>query len=376
MLDQTEPTRVSVIADAGGLAAAAAPGIATGIIKSVAELINLFRTDTSFQNKAITINEDMVVSYILKNLADNGFKLGDKTLVTCSNRPVVYYPSLFPPLLTQLTSATPSPLFQLLDDIEMEKVQAAANVTAVDARLKVLNDLAGKVEDIKSKSKELDKDNKDKDDKEAALKNPKTTSAQAKKLRDEIKTLKETINKLNLDIAKLKNDLGAAAVNAGNFKDWIAKLTDLKVKMQGLITATDLVTNKLNTPDESTKLTALAQLLRAERLYSILKDTDTYTLRVAVNANGTTKIKKNLFVDAKVRHAAGANLVYQLFSKDGAVTQGGALQCYIDYKSSQSVRDVASGLGSVECLFPTDASNTISIKVLADRTSVRASGSQ
>jgi hypothetical protein len=55
------------------LQAFAAPGIATGLIKSVAELINLFRTDTTFTNKAITVSEDVVVSYVVEDLTNRGF---------------------------------------------------------------------------------------------------------------------------------------------------------------------------------------------------------------------------------------------------------------------------------------------------------------
>lgn len=134
-----------------------------------------------------------------------------------------------------------------------------------------------------------------------------------------------------------------------NFKPWISDLEMQKSKMQALINSTDLLSSRLNTPDANTKLTALAQLLRAEKLDGILDDPHTFTLRVAVNANGTTKIKKNMFVDAKVRHSAGANLVYQLFNKDGALAQGDVMQCYIDYRSAQDVRDVVSGVTTVEC---------------------------
>src|ERR1043165_5739382 len=39
----------------------------------------------------------------------------------------------------------------------------------------------------------------------------------------------------------------------------------------------------------------------------------------------------------------------QLFNRDGVVAQGDVMQCYIDYRSSQSVRDVVSGNATVEC---------------------------
>jgi len=66
-------------------------------------------------------------------------------------------------------------------------------------------------------------------------------------------------------------------------------------------------------------------------------------LRVAVSANGTTKIKKDLFIDAKVRHTAGADLVYQLFDNEGRVVMADTLQFYYDYKSASQVRDEVAG---------------------------------
>ena len=45
----------------------AAPA-ATLMIKSVAELVNLFRSDTQFQNKTVAITDDMVMSYVIEAL--------------------------------------------------------------------------------------------------------------------------------------------------------------------------------------------------------------------------------------------------------------------------------------------------------------------
>jgi hypothetical protein len=179
-----------------------------------------------------------------------------------------------------------------------------------------------------------------------------------KQLREQIAELEKAIPALNDAIAEIRDGLTQAfgdkvpivKYNAeNNFKKWLGQLAEQKVRLQSLINSTNLLTAKLNTPDESAKLTAMAQLLRAEKLNKILSANEAYTLRVAVTANGTTKIKKNMFVDAKVRHSAGANLVYQLFNKHGAVVQGDVLQCYIDYRSAQEVRNIVSGATSVQC---------------------------
>jgi hypothetical protein len=127
-------------------------------------------------------------------------------------------------------------------------------------------------------------------------------------------------------------------------KGWLKDLKQFQAQTQPLIDAANQITTKLDTQDEATKMTALAQLLKAEQLATVLSDDKTFTLRVSVAANGTTKIKKNIFVDAKVRHSAGANLVYQLFNHNGEVVLGDAMQFYFDYKSATQVRDqVAAG---------------------------------
>jgi hypothetical protein len=123
------------------------------------------------------------------------------------------------------------------------------------------------------------------------------------------------------------------------FKVWLKDLKQFRAQTQLLIDTANQITTKLDTQDEATRMTALAQLLKAEQLATVLSDVKTFTLRVSVAANGTTKIKKNIFVDAKVRHSAGANLVYQLFNHNGEVVLGDAMQFYFDYKSATEIRD-------------------------------------
>jgi hypothetical protein len=340
-LEKTNPTRPPDpdITDSDLSLAFAAPGIATGVIKSVAELLNLFRTDTSFTNQAITLDENTIVSHIVRS-----FNSGKVTGDNCSGPIRVYHPALYTPRLLE-TSET-SDLIKLLNEVETAKIEAAGNVEKLDARIKQLNDLSAafksrdnkRAEWKKKKEKELPGCNEDE--------NP---TACRKKVLAEIKALEK-------DIAKLDDDLKVITAGPEKLEDWVKKLTDLRAKTQGLVTATNLISAKLNTPDETTKLTALAQLLRAERLHGILKADGAYTLHVAVKANGTTKVKKNLFVDAKVRHSAGADLTYQLIEGGGVIAQGDALKCYIAYQSARNVQDMVSGTGSrrVTCNFPDD----------------------
>lgn len=326
----------------------AAPGIATGVIKSVAELINLFRTDTSFANKSVQISDDMVVSYLVNFLRSESSS-------RCSSNTQVFFPAMFPPRL--MASSADSPLIAQLTKVERIKNEALSYVEQIDKRAEQLTKIGATFDDLKKKGSTLEAKTKTLGAKKAELKKCKKKPV-CKQLREQIAELEKAIPALNEAIAEIRDGLKQAfgdkvqivQHNAEtNFKKWLGQLAEQKVRLQSLINSTNLLTAKLNTPDESAKLTAMAQLLRAEKLSEILNDNEAYTLRVAVTANGTTKIKKNLFVDAKVRHSAGANLVYQLFNKHGAVVQGDVFQCYIDYRSAQEVRDIVSGTATVQC---------------------------
>lgn len=337
----------------------AAPGIATGVIKSVAELINLFRTDTSFTNQAITLSEAAIVSQVVQNLNS---RAAEGT--NCGPSVKVYYPALYPPRL--LDSSADSALIKLLDEVLTEKVEAAGNVEKLDARVKELKDLGATFDSRKKKTKDredkaTEKTAKDQEiEKKHCNNRRQQRTPECQKLIKESKTLGEEIAQLDKDIKKLNADLEEVKADPGKFKDWIAKLTDLRAKTQSLVTATDLIAAKLNTPDDSTKLTALAQLIRAERLYGVLNSPGSYTLHVEVKANGTTKVKKNLFVDAKVRHSAGADLIYQLIEGTGVIAQAQEMKCYIEYRSARDVQALVSGTSTVpvSCQFQTNRAAT------------------
>lgn len=331
-LDKTDPETPPAAGPASLLALAAVPGIATGVIKSVAELVNLFRTDTSFTNKSVQISEDMVISHVVKMLSANNGADG-----RCASAIRVFYPSLFPAKLTE----SKSDLVAILNDVEQLKNESVLLVERMDKRIEQLNKLAGQFDDRAKKTKEIGA-KKAEFDKNKCKKHK--NSALCKKLDGEIKALDEALVKLEAALANVQK-------NPAQFKGWVEQLADQKTKMQSLINSTTLLSAKLNTPDESTKLSALTQLFRAEKLSKILSDPQAFTLRVAVTANGTTKVKKNIFVDAKVRHSAGASLVYQLFNKDGALAQGSVMQCYIDYRSARDVQQLVSGAdpGMVKC---------------------------
>src|SRR5713101_8542453 len=106
LLEETNPKKLRMAPALGEVTPFAIPGAATSVIKSVAELVNLFRTDTQFQNKTVAISDDMVVSYLVDYFARTRGR---------TSQPDMYYPAIFPPSL--FTNQTKSPLIIALSDI-------------------------------------------------------------------------------------------------------------------------------------------------------------------------------------------------------------------------------------------------------------------
>jgi hypothetical protein len=251
----------------------------------------------------------------------------------CTTKPVIYYPHLFPTNLFEDGSS--SPLLGALDRVRTDKQTAADKLKEVAARIDAIKEVAANIkarDDLKEQKAKLE-------DERAALQtiDPRCRTAKCRKMAQDIAALVGDIFHAQKDIddATGNNEQRFAKGN----KAWLAALKKVTTDTQPLIDTAEQVISKLDKADENSNTTALSQLLQAEKLGDVLNDGSTFMLRVAVSANGTTKIKKNIFIDAKVRHTAGADLVYQLFDNKGQVVMGDAMQFYFDYKSAAEVRD-------------------------------------
>jgi len=422
LLEATDPKAAPAQGDAqpsGFLGVLAAPSIATNVVSSVAALVNLFRTDTSFQTKSLTIDESTLVSYLV-----DYFNAGKRDKESpCTSGITVYYPKYFVPKSVVLeneakldenhrpTAVPTSKLGQYLQTISDAKTSATLDLKKVDARIKLIKSIADNLDSKKSKtldkikaSDQLAEDAKEK--KEIEKKDPNCASDRCKELKKEIEALTKQINTINKDLSDLDNSIVTALVPnelieekikkqaralkekeleelkktdpgctspactqlvqviAAMKKDeaeptvdvkgqqekinkslkdrldvfksdsqsWVDDLNQFTGLTQSLVDAANQIVVKLNTPDDKTKTTPMVQLLRAERLNNILRDETTFSLRASVTASGTTKIKKNLFVDAKVTHSAGANIVFQ-----GVLVLAASEPFYYTYRSPSEI---------------------------------------
>ena len=172
------------------------PSIATGVVKSVAELVNLFRTTTEFKKQTVTVTEDMIVSCLVNEF--DQVKEPEKKVS-------VYYPAVFPPNVVD-TSSTPG----------------------FAAALKELND--------------------------------RQLASQAS-----IEALKSMEARLTTKMAT------APSESQAKFQFAIGAINDVKSRLQLLNTAGEQLIASLQTPDTTTKEKPISQLIRAERLASIMK---------------------------------------------------------------------------------------------------------
>ena len=292
------------------MAAIAAPAIAAGAIKSIAELINLFRTTTEIKNKTLSGTEDLVISYLVREF--NEMKPSAAT--------AVYSPALFPPRL--LDSSDQTELVLALTEIRQGRFTAHSDLKKIAA-------LAAR---IAAATTETQADL-------AATKNEIITNeaALAKLAPDDPQRppLETALKKLREDKHTLENRLEKFAAAASD-------LNDIKSKVEFIVASAEQLLGGLETPDAATKQTPLSKLLVIAHLHKLLNDADTFTLRYAATANGTTKIKKNFFWNASVRHSAGATLAYQLFNREGRIVRANAFQWYFDWKTSEEINRMIS----------------------------------
>lgn len=94
--------------------ASAAPAIATGAVKSVAELAQLFRSTTDFKNKTIPVTKETVISYLINNVGTVK----------------VYHPAMFPPLIFNSTEKTE--FIIAFNDLQRNKSRSQSDIAELD----------------------------------------------------------------------------------------------------------------------------------------------------------------------------------------------------------------------------------------------------
>lgn len=251
-------------------------------VRLVADLINLFRTTTEFKGQTISgVDETTIAAFLLDGTS------------SCKNT-AIYFPSIYRP--TGGTMATKSSLLEAIEKLQKSKDDGEIAVLSAKSRLaridSVLKDIQDKTTSLNAQPQTRDRD-------------------------IQIELLKEATRGLVSSKAKL--DLQ-------------------RQNMESLQTALTAFLGSLPVVDAASKLTMIASLLRAEALATLLDQKDTYVLDLSVTASGTTRIRQNIFWNAKPDHTGGVTIIARVFDFEGRMVGGYSADHYYDYTSSGDIR--------------------------------------
>jgi len=272
---------------------------ATGLVKSAAEFINLFRTDTEFVDQDVSVDARMVVTFLVNDLLTTN-------AAPCQIN-AIYYPSVYP-LGIKSNSSTSGIMVayrNLLNDLSRGDGAVAENKRQVETLTAQIAELDAKIAELQKTIKDIN-----------AAKGKKDT-AKIKQAEKEIEEAKDKKSRINYKIKRLNQ----TADQLESFKN---NLSD----MLKLLTGTDATNNS----------TVLAALLRSERLKDILKSPNTYALDLVVTASGTNRITKNFFFNARVSHSAGITINAVLFNNQDQMVFGENQDYYIEFTNSKEIR--------------------------------------
>ena len=291
---------------------------ATEVVKNVADLINLFRTETQISSQTVTVDSRFIVS----NLANQLLAIDN---AQCKVK-AIYHPAVYP--LTVPPGAK-SALFdaykQLLDDVIDGDRELAANAKKVAALNKdkadneaAITKLQGQIADAKKKLEEQKKPAKGpkKSKKKTEPEEPPFDIAKAEAEIDTRRTWIDT--KLAPRIERLQQ----AAEALTTFKTSLTKLFEI-----------------LTAVDDTTKQPLFNSLVSAERLSDLLANSATYVLTLNVKATGTNRSRKNLFFNAKLDHSGGASIDANLFNSQDQLVFGKVENFYIEFTDSKTIRE-------------------------------------
>jgi hypothetical protein len=241
-----------------------APEVATTLLKSAADFLAMFRTNTDLKGNSFTPEESALVAQLPA-------QLGSVKLI---------YPALYPPRLLVAPDTGQDGLMRAISDVFEEKSSAQQAIAQYQT--------AYEAEDKTCKSgKPEEKD--------------------------------------------------AACKDAAAYAERIARLKALNDQFDKFVAA-------LTAVDEKSATSPLVSLLRAEKLYRLMSDSQTATLYIKVlKAGGNNKITQNLFKGTKITHSGGVVVSYILFNNAGEVTQADTLYNYDGYIRLKSRQDTLTG---------------------------------
>lgn len=233
----------------------------------------------------------------------------------------IFYPSLNP-LLTG-TDGADSPV--ILAFRELKATEAAVGQKA-DKNNKMVAALTKKLKEQEEKVAKLQKTIEDKQKEIEELLKGRQTPEVRQRLAQARAAKRQAETELITEKANLENRQKLTPVKVARLKRTADDLEAFKkglADINGLLTAVD-----------ATKQTALVGLLSADRLSREIAKEGTFLLDMRVNASGTTRIRKNIWWNAKDEHTGGVTIEANLFDHADRLVFGAVVDGYIDYAGS------------------------------------------
>ncbi|HXM51629.1 MAG TPA: hypothetical protein VN956_27560 [Pyrinomonadaceae bacterium] len=290
---------------------------ATQLVKNVADLINLFRTETQISSQTVTVDSRFIVS----NLAN--------TLLATDNAQckvkAIYHPAVYP--LT-VPKGAKSALFdaykQLLDDV-------IAGDREVSANAKKVVELTTEKAESESAITKLQEQIAEAKKKAEAKKHPAKPSK---------KPGKQTETEPPFDIAKAENEImQRRAFIDENLDPRIKRLQQAAEALTTFKDSLKKIFEILTAVDDATKQPIFNNLVSAERLSDLLADKATYVLTLNVKATGTNRTRKRIVLNTKLDHSGGATVDANLFNNLDQLVFGKVESFYIEFTGSKEIRE-------------------------------------
>jgi hypothetical protein len=268
--------------------------IATLGLRSLADLLAMFRTDVDFTYSTVTVNDAALKALMANSLRRPEPCKEEKKDVfnRVYSRPVAemafYDPDLFYPvtdangelmrLLSELLALKKTALVKILES-ELPTSRIEMTKKEIEALDKALTGLKENIAGKKLEEGQL----------KAAI--AKASAAKKPPLKVKLAAIAAELGKLDEELAEAKGAKVQAAGKLGRLETAIGRLKQLNTEFDQFYTA-------LNTRDTATQTSPLMQFIKVEALDNILKtaSSNAYWLEIrSIDAGGASRVRKNLF---------------------------------------------------------------------------------
>jgi len=236
---------------------------AAGMLRTTADIVSLFRTNTIFNNFDLAVDETALIANFTKEIVN-----AEK------HNWIVFHPSLYPINTIKPANNSNSKFITALNELKAFSNMATAKIKEIEKKVVEFKDQIVAENDEIKKGKIL-----------------------------------EHINMFSPIIAELQN------------------LNSTFTQLEKMLSATDT----------TTKITAQAMIMRAERTVNKLNEDDVYIIKISAISKGSNRITQNLF-RSRIMHSAGTELSCLIFAPDGHIVYADSRNSYTPYEKAGDIR--------------------------------------